>query len=80
MKPGDRGGDCPICEVPTRMVGYGEGVVGVWCDECDLFVPIFGRVWADSPAFRAVGEERRETNVWEGRPLGRHPYGPDPWP
>ena len=40
--PGDTGGGCPRCDVPTVMVGYGSSVLGVYCEDCKLLVALDG--------------------------------------
>lgn len=79
MTPGDEGGPCPLCDEARVLVGYGSGVVAVYCEACDLLQPIHSDVWADGPQLRLVGEERREETVWKGEAREPDAWGPDPW-
>ena len=34
--PGESGGDCKRCGGSTTMIGHGNAVYGVVCDDCEL--------------------------------------------
>lgn len=71
-RPGEPAGDCPRCDGDRVQVGYGNAVIGAYCDRCDLTVVLVG----DAMSFHDARD--RDFEDFELPP--KHSVGPDPNP